>query len=205
MSQIFAQGGLGGRVSPEREKYQPALEKELGKLGSLMDSLRDLVPICTVPSLSRPGECAHEYIPPYEHWDLMHFANSVLQRTDGNLKEIGERLVIDPDTFGWDFVVTNIGEVLVCRTRYFQHVKHPSLAGGQQVWSAGELGVQDGIIRLLSLSSGHYLRGPLRSFSPNDKEALRQYTQTVFETYLNIHGIQTGAQPPPCEWPSETG
>jgi hypothetical protein len=71
----------------------------------------------------------------------------------------------------------------------FGHVKHPSLACGQDIWAAGEIGFEMGKLRVVNLKTGHYLgRTPT-----GNKAILSVFVKVVFLAYntlfLNGQGL----------------
>jgi hypothetical protein len=146
--------------------------------------------------------CAHEFIPSTDHKPLYGWftrANFVALGPDGTLlsnvefDRNGRATPTEwkPKSLGsvpmlW--ILDERGEILV-GPEAFGHVKHPSIACGQPVWAAGEIGFLNGKVRVASLRTGHYLGPELVGY----KRLLSPFVKRVFtaydKTFLNGNGL----------------
>ena len=137
-----------------------------------------------------PGFCIHEFTPPLHYWSLRKFADlmkglsNILMREDGSM---GVDLSIKPL---YNYIITALGEILI-GSEDFEWIKHTSLAAGLKVWSAGQIGIQNGQLRLVDLQSGHYITG-LRGIVIGSVSAreLIDFTESIIRDYCNIFGLK---------------
>jgi hypothetical protein len=87
----------------------------------------------------------------------------------------------------WNYVVTTAGEILV-GSEDFEWIKHTSLAGGLEVWTAGQVGVEQNRVRLVDLQSGHYVGWAILPGSSLANELIR-FTEEVFQKYSQYFGL----------------
>jgi hypothetical protein len=149
--------------------------------------------------------CAHEFIPSTDHRPLYGWfmlPNFVALGPDGTLLDNvevdrnGRAIPTEwrpkpPQPFGLAkmlWILDERGEILV-GPEAFGHIKHPSIACGQPVWAAGEIGFQNGKVRVANLKTGHYL-GPR---PVGYIELLSSFVKRVFTAYdkifLNEQGL----------------
>lgn len=140
---------------------------------------------CTTPQPGFPSQCWHEFIPPLEHYNLSGFVRSVLPNIHNN--NVAQRtnpnstLYIQIHSQAlWNFVISLEGEILLSQDDYGV-IKHSSLSGGREVWSAGQVGIENHKIRLVDLRSGHFTRQILHP-TPLSR-ALIDFTKQVFLDY----------------------
>lgn len=94
----------------------------------------------------------HELTAPLRHGSVRYIVQNVppgnvVQSSDGTSK-------VDPAVKpGWNYLITANGEILVA-AEDFGWIKHTSLAAGQHVYSAGQIGVEGGLLRF----SGYAIR-----------------------------------------------
>ena len=130
----------------------------MGQLSSLLNNYQaagggPLAGECTRSWPSQPqGFCMHELTPPLRFWTMRSFCsrmrvNNLLRRADGT---VGVDTSVQPL---WNYVVTSRGEILVA-AEDFGWIKHTSIAGGQNVWAAGQVGLDNG--KLHCMSSEHF-------------------------------------------------
>jgi hypothetical protein len=100
----------------------------------------------------------------------MNFTN-VVRRADGTM---GVDTAVRPIR---NYVLTSRGEILVA-LEDFEWIKHTSIAGGNDVWSAGQIGVENSQLRVIDLQSGHYIGGNITPGSARAK-AIIQFTEKV--------------------------
>jgi hypothetical protein len=138
---------------------------------------------CPLPWRSfPPGSCAHELTPPLSHWNLRGFSQRLPNLPDNIVTHPNGAVSVDPASRPmWLYIVTRSGEILVASEDY-EWIKHPCIAGGLEVWSAGQLGIENHQIRLADLQSGHYVR-PSVGVGTNLARELAVFTRTVFEQY----------------------
>jgi hypothetical protein len=149
--------------------------------------------------------CCHEFIPSTEHRPLygwFHLPSALALALNGTtpidnveFDRIGakptEWRTTPPQQFGavpllW--ILDSTGELLV-GPEAFRHVKHPSLACGQDIWAAGEIGFEMGKVRVVNLKTGHYLG----QTPTGNKAILSAFVKAVFLAYntvfLNDQGL----------------
>ncbi len=131
----------------------------------------------------------HELTPPLRYWSMRSFAsrmriNNVIQRADGGVGIDGS---VQPL---WNYVLTRRGEILVA-AEDFGWIKHTSIAGGSNVWSAGQIGIENNQLRVVDLQSGHYVLGGASHITPGSNLArqLIQFTEDVFKGYFQAFGL----------------
>jgi hypothetical protein len=143
--------------------------------------------------------CAHEFVPSTDHKPLYGWFD--LDRLTAFCPDrVTEINNVEPDKSGaaapgdWRpspaqpfgvsrmlWVLDEGGEIIV-GPEAFGHTKHPSLACGQRVWAAGEIGFENGKVRVANLKTGHYLgRRPV-----GYKGILRDFVNQVFNEYNNV-------------------
>lgn len=145
---------------------------------------------CTRPWPGLPtGFCMHELTPPLRYWSLRSFTSrmkktNVVTRADGTL---GVDTSVQPL---WNYVITRRGEILV-GAEDFGWVKHTSLAGGQSVWAAGQVGVENGELRLVDLQSGHYVLAGAANITPGSAlaNALVTFVGNVVRSYFQTFAL----------------
>jgi hypothetical protein len=134
-----------------------------------------------------PGFCMHEFTPPLQYWSMRNFAvhrmniTNVVQRADGTM---GVDTTVQPL---WNYILTSRGEILVA-SEDFGWVKHTSIAGGNEVWAAGQIGIENSQLRLIDLQSGHYILGNITPGSVRAK-AIIQFTDDVFKRYFKVFSL----------------
>ena len=139
---------------------------------------------CSRPHPRYPAECWHELLPPFDYGNLRWFANLLPTSTvSDNVVTRGNEAFILKDDEGWNFVITKAGEILTSKEHYAA-VKHPCLSGGDEVWSAGRLGIDSGMIRVVDLQSGHFVKSAVLRGSPAAK-ALMDMTKQIFRKYAD--------------------
>jgi hypothetical protein len=157
---------------------------------------------CTQTWPGQPqGVCMHEMSAPLHYWSMRSFAsrmqhNNVIQRADGTF---GVDVSAQPI---YNYVLTRRGEILVA-PEDFGWVKHTSLAGGSDVWSAGQVGILNNQLRLIDLQSGHYVRSRLTPIMPGSNLArlLMQFTEDVFKAYFQAFNLAANLHPAfQCVW-----
>lgn len=89
------------------------------------------------------------------------------------------------------WVLDQAGEILVAPEQ-LKLVKHSSLAAGCKVWAAGEMGFEQGKLRVVNFLSGHYLSSArIVGYKP----VLKSFVELVFrrydEVFLNGHGLSS--------------
>lgn len=142
------------------------------------------------------GVCGHELIPPLYHWNLRGFSFRIKDLPDTVFLEEGGDLKVTP---GWMFVIALNGDVLIGSEDYHL-IKHTCLAGGLDVWAAGQVGIQDHRIRLVDLHSGHYVIHN-RPLNTHGLETLVSFTRNVVQEYctkLSVSVLHEGFY---CAWP----
>jgi hypothetical protein len=159
------------------------------------------------PRYPHPHNCWHELVPPQEHYNLQGFAQQILPTLNNNLiMRPNGSLGLPPDLWPiWNFVVTSEGEILLSQED-FGIIKHPSISGGRQVWSAGQVGIEilqrngqrTPLIRQVDLQSGHFVLPHVLPRTPH-AQALINFTRDVFQRYEAFF-----VQPVPCLHPSFT-
>jgi hypothetical protein len=154
------------------------------RFDSLVAGSAVLLPVrCSRPHPRYPSECWHELLPPLEHGNLRWFAERLRAgRVADNISVENATPFVHRDADAWNFVITKAGEILVS-TEHYEAVKHPCISGGDQVWSAGRLGVDRRKIRMVDLQSGHFVRSAvLRGTSA--ATVLMNTTDRIFREYV---------------------
>lgn len=143
---------------------------------------------CTTANPAFPAHCLHELSPPLVHGSLRWFGNRVGAIPD-NLHLRGDgTLGVNPASRPvWNFIVTTSGEI-VTGSEDFESIKHTCLAAGENVWSAGQIGVQGGSVHLVDLQSGHYVRPNVAPGTPLSHRLIA-FTENVFKDYCAHFGI----------------
>jgi hypothetical protein len=75
--------------------------------------------------------------------------------------------------------ILDSGREILVGPEAFRQIKHPSLACGQQVWGAGEIGFVEGKVRVVNLKTGHYLGRAAVGY----KDVLMPFLNQVFTEY----------------------
>lgn len=155
---------------------------------------------CTASWPGAPtGTCLHELTPPLLHGNLCWFANRVGGQADNVITRPNNSLAVDQSSRPlWNFVVTNPGDILVA-SEDFELIKHTCVAGGLDVWSAGQVGIQNGTIRITDLQSGHYVKpnvAPGGSLAQN----LIAFTRSVFVDYTRAFSLTCLHPQFDCVW-----
>lgn len=146
------------------------------------------------------GFCMHELTPPLRYWSMRSHSSrlkgtNVITRADGT---VGVDPSVKPT---WNYVVTRRGEILV-GAEDFGWIKHTSIAGGQTVWAAGELGVENGVLRLVNLQSGHYVLSGAANITPGSSlaAALRVFVEDVVKQYFGVFSLPNLHSGFTCIW-----
>ena len=135
-----------------------------------------------------PGFCIHEFTPPLHYWSLRKFENlmngsNILMKENGSIGVDGS---IKPL---YNYVIMASGEILI-GIEDFEWIKHTSLAAGLDVWSAGQVGIQNDQLRLVDLQSGHYITGKrgivIGSVSARE---LIKFTESTIREYCNFFNL----------------
>jgi len=147
-----------------------------------------------------PGFCMHELTPPLRYWSMRSFTSrlrttNVILRADGT---IGVDTSVQPL---WNYVLTRRGEILVA-AEDFGWIKHTSIAGGQNVWAAGQVGVENGQLRLVDLQSGHYVLAGAAQITPGSTLATEMVTFTTdaFREYFQAFALPNLHPSFTCVW-----
>jgi hypothetical protein len=128
------------------------------------------------------GYCLHELAPPLKHGNLRWFSNRVGTIADNLQTRADGSLGVDPSSKPvWNFIVNAAGEI-VTGSEDFEAIKHTCLAAGVDVWSAGQLGIKGGVVCLVDLQSGHYVRPNVAPGTSLANELI-SFTQDVFKDY----------------------
>lgn len=161
---------------------------------------RRLVSVCTAPHPRHPNECWHEIVPPLDHCNLRWFAQNVLPSLADNVVPRADGSFGLPTDFWpiWNFVITPDGEILVSKEDYGV-IKHTSISGGREVWSAGQVGIESRLIRLVDLQSGHYVK-PNVLQNTQAAQDLIDFTKEVFRQYSTSLGINCLHPSFECIW-----
>lgn len=123
------------------------------------------------------GGCAHELTPPLIHGNLRWFSQRLTALPDNLIVQQDGTIVIDPASKPlWNFVIVGTGEIVIGSEDY-GWIKHTCLAGGLQVWSAGQIAIENNQVRLVDLQSGHYVRPNVGPGTPGPP-ALSQDSRT---------------------------
>src|ERR1051325_8892994 len=135
------------------------------------------------------GFCMHELTPPLRYWSMRSFVSrmkvdNVIQRADGSTAVDS---AVQPL---WNYVITSRGEILV-GAEDFGWIKHTSVAAGQKVWAAGQVGLENGKLRLVDLQSGHYVLAGSANITPGSTLAreLIAFTESVIIAYFALFGL----------------
>ncbi len=145
------------------------------------------------------GQCLHELTPPLHHGSLRWFCKQVANLPDNLLTRADGSLGIDPAVKPtWIFVIAEEGEI-VTGQEDFGVIKHSCLAGGLEIWSAGQLGIENGLLRLVDLSSGHYVRPRFLQGSPSTGNLIR-FTRDVFLDYAKAFDMTCIHSQFDCIW-----
>jgi hypothetical protein len=146
------------------------------------------------------GFCMHELTPPLRYWSMRSFAsrmrvNNVKHRADGSVGVDGS---VQPL---WNYVLSSRGEILVA-AEDFKWIKHTSIAGGSNVWAAGQIGIENNQLRVVDLQSGHYVLGGASHITAGSTLAreLVRFTKEVFENYFQIFGLTNIHASFECVW-----
>ena len=101
----------------------------------------------------------------------------------------------------WNYVLTLRGEILVA-SEDFGWIKHTSIAGGQQVWAAGQVGTENGQLRLVDLQSGHYVLAGSSYITPGSALAtgMVKFTGDVFREYFRVFSLPNLHTSFTCVW-----
>lgn len=152
-----------------------------------------------------PGFCLHEFTPPIHYWGLRgldtHGMNTTVFNQANGFLAVARHI---PPLL--NYVITNQGDILM-GTEDHGWIKHPSLAGGIKVWSAGQVGFENGKIRLVDLQSGHYVGNPNHPEAliqgSHVAEALAIFTRNTFIDYSRIFNLAVVHRSFNCVWASE--
>jgi hypothetical protein len=156
---------------------------------------------CPRPWPPQPaGFCMHELTPPLRYWTMRSFVSrlkvhNVITRADGSIGIDGS---VQPL---WNYVLTRRGDILVA-AEDFGWIKHTSVAGGESVWAAGQVGIESGQLRLVDLQSGHYVLAGAAQITPGSALAkeLQKFTENVFRSYFQTFGLPNLHQSFHCVW-----
>lgn len=146
------------------------------------------------------GFCMHELTPPIRYWSMRSFSsrlrvNNVITHADGT---VGVDPSVKPT---WNYVITRRGEILV-GAEDFGWIKHTSIAAGQTVWAAGEVGIENGQLRLVNLQSGHYVTSGAANITPGSAlaQALAQFVEDVIKDYFSAFTLPSLHPAFSCVW-----
>jgi hypothetical protein len=146
-----------------------------------------------------PGYCLHELAPPLKHGSLRWFAQRFGAIKDNlHTKADGSVGVIPSARPVWNFVITVEGEI-VTGSEDFEAIKHTCLTGGLDAWSAGQLGIRNGMLELVDLQSGHYVR-PNVVVGTNLATQMIAFTGQTFGRYCAHFGLGCLAANFHCVW-----
>ena len=147
-----------------------------------------------------PGFCMHELTPPLRYWSMRSYSsrmrsNNVILRADGT---VGVDTSVQPL---WNYVLTRRGEILVA-AEDFGWIKHTSVAGGQNVWAAGQVGIENGQLRLVDLQSGHYVLAGAANITPGSTLAreMMTFTENSFREYFQSFSLPNLHASFACVW-----
>jgi hypothetical protein len=187
------------------EDADPAWQKWAPRFSSVVSHYQSLgggplAARCTRSWLTTPaGFCMHELTPPLQYWSMRSFAANQMNR--GNLfQKANGSLAVDPSVKPlWNYVITHRGEILVA-SEDFGWIKHTSIAGGQNVWAAGQVGIENQQLRLVDLQSGHYVGG--LNLNPNSSLAneLMLFTERAFKEYFQAFALSNIHPSFGCIW-----
>jgi hypothetical protein len=156
---------------------------------------------CPKPWPPQPaGFCMHELTPPLRYWTMRSFVsrlriNNVIVRADGTIG-------IDPSVQPlWNYVLTRRGDILVA-AEDFGWIKHTSIAGGQSVWVAGQVGIENGQLRMVDLQSGHYVLAGAAHITPGSALAAEiiKFTENAFRAYFQAFALPNLHPSFACVW-----
>ena len=134
------------------------------------------------------GMCLHELTPPLLHGNLRWFSNRIGVQANNIISKPNGSLGVDPSSRPlWNFIVTSGGDILIS-SEDFELIKHTCIAGGLEVWSAGQVGIESGTMRIVDLQSGHYVKSNMAPGTPLALQ-LRAFTQGVFVDYARTFGL----------------
>jgi hypothetical protein len=121
--------------------------------------------------------------------------NNVLVRADGT---IGVDTSVQPL---WNYALTSRGEILVA-AEDFGWIKHTSIAGGLNVWAAGQVGIENAQLRLVDLQSGHYVLSGGAHITPGSALAneMIRFTDAVFREYFRVFNLPNLHSSFACVW-----
>ncbi len=164
-------------------------------------------PIALIPSAPPPGclpPCLHDFVPstlhrPLDGWfddrSLWRVLNPDGETPLSNVDSAGKKEVpakwvpMWPISSGLQmgavyilWVLDRNGHILVGPEEW-GCVKHSSIAAGDSLWAAGEIGFLDGKVRAVNLSSGHYMRTDLYT---GWRDVLVEFVAAVFRAYDRI-------------------
>lgn len=156
---------------------------------------------CPRPWPPQPsGFCMHELTPPLRYWTMRSFVSrmkvkNVVTRADGSVGIDGS---VQPL---WNYVLTRRGDILVA-AEDFGWIKHTSIAGGESVWAAGQVGIESGQLRLVDLQSGHYVLAGAAQITPGSALAteLQRFTENAFRSYFGTFALPNLHQSFSCVW-----
>lgn len=146
------------------------------------------------------GFCMHELTPPLRYWSMRSFSSrlkttNVVTRADGT---IGVDPSVKPT---WNYIITRRGEILV-GAEDFGWIKHTSLAAGLAVWAAGEVGIENGQLRLINLQSGHYVTSGAANITPGSALAnvLISFAENTVREYYQVFKLPNLHAAFNCVW-----
>jgi hypothetical protein len=135
------------------------------------------------------GFCLHELAPPLNHGNPRWFSTLVRGIADNIQTRADGSVGVDPSSRPiWNFIINEVGEIVIS-SEDFEAIKHTCIAAGADVWSAGQIGIKGGVINLVDLQSGHYVR-PNVGQGTSHANALIAFTTVIFKDYCAHFGIR---------------
>lgn len=156
-----------------------------------------LVGECTKTWPAMPvGFCMHELTPPLRYWSMRSFAISTATYKDN---VIPRSHTVDKSVQPlWNYVLTQRGEILIA-AEDFNWIKHTSIAGGEAVWAAGQVGIHHDKLFSVDLQSGHYIWPSILPASTR-ATSLINFTEEVFKEYFRFFGLTRMDPSFACIW-----
>jgi hypothetical protein len=132
--------------------------------------------------------CTHELAPPLHYGSLSWFNHNITFRADTIQTNPDGSESVDPSVKPtWNFIITVEGEIIT-GSEDFEAIKHTCLAAGGNVWSAGQIGIKNKMVKLVDLQSGHYVRANVAQGTPI-ANALIAFTEAMFKDYCAYFNI----------------
>lgn len=144
--------------------------------------------------------CAHELPAPFFHWNLRGFTQHHLRQQPDNVVYAtdGTAQVDSSSKPVLLYIVVRSGDILIS-TEDYEWIKHPCIAGGLEVLSAGEIGVENHQICLVNLRSGHFIRPNVPGGSALAQNLI-SFTRDVFRQYNQTLNLACLHQQFDCVW-----